>query len=129
MDIDSLRAFNESYGYDSGNDALRILARICSNGLRRVDILARLQDDELVLLLPETDLKNATDVAERLRLQIATTPLQTAKGSSVITVSMGIASVEGHQEVDLQTLLDRAEMALFDAKQGGRNRVAIWRLE
>jgi diguanylate cyclase (GGDEF)-like protein len=129
VDIDSLRNFNDSYGYETGNHVLRLLARICSVGLRRVDIIARYQNDEIILLLPETDLKNGTDVAERLRLQVATTPFTTENGTAAITVSMGVAGVEGRQEIDLQTLLDRAETALFDAKKAGRNRVAIWRLE
>jgi diguanylate cyclase (GGDEF)-like protein len=129
MDIDSLHLINESNGHEAGDDVLRVLARICSNGLRRVDILGRYQQDEFILLLPETDLKNASDVAERLRLQVATTPITTDKGSAAITVSMGVAGLEGRQEIDLQTLLDRAEKALFDAKQAGRNRVSLWRLE
>jgi diguanylate cyclase (GGDEF)-like protein len=129
VDIDRLNDYNQAYGYEAGNDALRALAHACSFGLRRVDILGRLQNDEMVLLLPETDLKNATDVAERLRLQIATIPLSTPEGSSAITASMGLTGVEGRQEIDLQTLLDRAEMALFEAKKNGRNRVVAWKLE
>jgi diguanylate cyclase (GGDEF)-like protein len=129
VDIDNLNNYNQTYGYEAGNDALRSLARACSSGLRRVDILGRLQNDEMVLLLPETDLKNATDVAERLRLQIATVPITTAKGIAAITASMGLTGIEGRQEVDLQTLLDRAEMALFEAKKNGRNRVVAWKLE
>ena len=129
VDIDSLRTFNEKYGFDAGNTVLRILARICSSSLRRVDIIGRYQNDEIVMLLPETDLSNGTDVAERLRLQVATTPITTENDTTAITVSMGVAGVEGRHEIDLQTLLDRAETALFDAKQAGRNRVAIWRLE
>jgi diguanylate cyclase (GGDEF)-like protein len=129
VDIDRLTDYNQAYGYEAGNDALRALAQACSSSLRRVDILGRYQNDEMVLLLPETDLKNATDVAERLRLQIATIPLATPEGSSAITASMGLTGVEGRQEIDLQTLLDRAEMALFEAKKNGRNRVVAWKLE
>ena len=126
IDVDSLKNFNDQYGYESGNYVLRMVARICSFGLRRVDIIARYQNDEIILLLPETDLKNGTDVAERLRLQVATTPITTDNGAAAATVSMGLTAVEGRQEIDLQTLLDRAETALFDAKKAGRNRVSIW---
>jgi len=126
VDVDSLRSFNEQYGLDAGDHALRILARICSSGLRRVDMIARYQDDEIILLLPETDLKNGMDVAERLRMLAATTPITAAEGTAAITVSMGVVGVEGRQEIDLQTLLDRVETALFDAKKAGRNQVSLW---
>lgn len=128
-DIDSLRVYSETYGNEAGNEAIKELARVLTAGLRRVDLVGRYQYDEIVFLLPETDIKNAIDVAERLRLQVATTPMQTQDGSAAITVSMGVTAIEGRQEIDLQTLLDRAESALFDAKQAGRNRVAIWRVE
>jgi diguanylate cyclase (GGDEF)-like protein len=129
VDVDSLQTLNDQYGMEAGDNIMRVLAHICSFGLRRVDIIARYQNDEIILLLPETDLKNGVDVAERLRLQAATTPIATGNGTTAITVSMGVTGVEGRQEIDLQTLLDRAETALFDAKQAGRNRVSVWTRE
>ncbi len=129
VDMDHLNKYNEAHGYEAGSQALRAMAQACAGGLRRVDIIGRLQNDEVVLLLPETDLKNAADVAERLRQRIGTLLVPANDGTAAITVSMGVTAVEGRQEVDLQTLLDHAETALFEAKKSGRNRVSVWQME
>ncbi|MCE1253192.1 MAG: diguanylate cyclase [Anaerolineae bacterium] len=125
VDIDHFSDYNEEHGYEAGNQALHSMAQACASGLRRVDIVGRLQNDQVALLLPETDLKNASDVAERLRLKINTLPIPANDDTAAITVSMGVTAVQGRQEIDLQTLLDRAETALFEAKRTGRNRVAV----
>jgi diguanylate cyclase (GGDEF)-like protein len=127
VDIDNLRMVNDTYGQAAGDLALQSLARNSLQSLRRVDVLGRYENAEILLLLPETDLFRAYDVAERLRQRIAESVIETAQGGFSFTVSMGISGIETKGEIDLQTLLERAESALFDAKNGGRNRVCVWK--
>lgn len=129
VDIDGMKGINASAGMPAGDLALQAVARACLHSLRRVDILGRYENDAIVLLLPETDIFRAHDVAERLRLQVASTPIETDAGPVTVTVSMGVAGIAGRQEVDLSTLIERAEAALFDARLKGPSSVAVWHEE
>jgi diguanylate cyclase (GGDEF)-like protein len=129
VDLDNLGKINDKFGKEGGDMALQALAKCCLQSLRRVDILGRFENAEILLLLPETDLLRAYDVAERLRQHIESTTLQTEKGEIPLTASLGISGIETKGEIDLQTLLERAESALYDAKNLGRNRVLVWKSE
>ncbi len=100
------------------------LANKCREGVREIDLVSRYGGEEFVILLPETDLEAAREIAERLRTSIAEMKVPTETGEIRITVSLGVATCN-EQTLDLDTLIDHADQALYVAKHKGRNRVAV----
>jgi diguanylate cyclase (GGDEF)-like protein len=129
VDIDNQSGIVENYGAEVGDAVIKSVAHNCGRSLRRVDILSRYTRDEFVLLLPETTLANTHEVAERLRQNVQKTKIELGKKTITATVSVGITSLENREEVDLETLLVRAEQALTDAKLAGGNQVFTWKVE
>jgi diguanylate cyclase (GGDEF)-like protein/PAS domain S-box-containing protein len=123
LDIDHFKTINDTYGHPAGDRVLQTLARRCLANIREIDLLGRYGGEEFVILLPESSLANASQVAERLRKVIAGEPFASQAGSLEITISLGVASV-GEGEGDLADLIARADRALYLAKRSGRNRVA-----
>jgi diguanylate cyclase (GGDEF)-like protein len=122
IDSDNLKAVNDSHGHEAGNALLRLVTKSIGAELRHTDVMARYGGDEFVVLLPETAASGALDVAERIRKAIAGTPLDTGGQRIKTSVSIGVASFpEDGRSVD--TLLARADRAMYEAKQGGRNKV------
>src|SRR5947208_1363356 len=123
LDIDYFKAINDGHGHDSGDDVLREFAIRIKKSIRGIDLACRYGGEELVVLMPETDLAVATMVAERLRRRIASEPFSINKGARVIdvTISIGIAGLGGND--DAAAVLKRADQALYRAKRDGRNRV------
>ncbi|MBN2550488.1 MAG: diguanylate cyclase [Anaerolineales bacterium] len=124
LDIDHFKVFNDAYSYAVGDQALRLLTSCLDTNLREIDLAGRYGGEEFVVLLPETDLASAGQVAERLRLAIEGTKVNTGQEEVSITVSIG-ACLKTPDLPDLDALIDRAGQALHEAKKGGRNRVAI----
>src|SRR5690606_38993581 len=98
----------------------------CSRVLRAHDLLGRLGGEEFAIALPSTDLEGALSVAEKIRRAIAEAPIPTSAGPIALTVSIGLVSSPAGRD-DLQPLLAKADGALYDAKQNGRNRVCAAR--
>jgi diguanylate cyclase (GGDEF)-like protein len=123
FDVDHFKAVNDQFGHPGGDDALRQLADRALRGVRSIDLVARFGGEEFVVVMPETDLKAAMMVAERLRQSVAAEPfhIHTAGERQPITISVGVAVAEPGDTVD--TLLQRADDALYEAKNGGRNKV------
>ncbi len=123
FDIDHFKAVNDRFGHPGGDDALRQLADRALRGVRSIDLVARLGGEEFVVVMPETELNAAMTVAERLRASIAADPfLIHATGErQPITISAGVAITRSGDTVD--TLLQRADEALYQAKNNGRNQV------
>lgn len=130
LDIDSFKPVNDRFGHAAGDRALKTVAqRLCAS-VRGSDSVARYGGDELVVLMPDTDLTIARRIAERLRHSVEATPVEAMpiKGRAGdvaalrITVSIGIAALETG-DIDGAALLARADSALFVAKRAGRNRV------
>lgn len=121
-DIDFFKKVNDSYGHHVGDLVIKDFARRASQMLRVPDILARFGGEEFVILLPDTDLANACQVAERIRCEIET---HRDRALPKFTVSLGVAVTEGQpgQAADIEALIAEADAALYRAKQGGRNRV------
>lgn len=119
LDIDFFKDINDRYGHGSGDLALQAVAARCRHNLREIDLLGRYGGDELVILMPETDLRDATRVTERLLAAVAETPLVTDDGRIDLSISAGVATIEDCP--DLITLVRRADVALYQAKQAGRN--------
>lgn len=119
FDIDHFKRVNDHYGHATGDQTLRGLAERCRIISRTVDIIGRYGGEEFVILLPETRPESARLVAERLRQSITTEPFTTDAGPLRITVSIGVA-----EAADLDTLgalIERADAALYAAKEAGRN--------
>jgi diguanylate cyclase (GGDEF)-like protein len=94
--------------------------------LRADDILGRFGGEEFVILLPETNLNHARQIAERLRRMIAETPIETEIGPIHTTISIGVALMDKPNSITIAQMLSRADRAMYLAKQSGRNRVIIW---
>ncbi|MUM77264.1 PAS domain S-box protein [Pseudodesulfovibrio sp. F-1] len=122
MDIDHFKRVNDTHGHDVGDEVLRELAHISRVTLREPDVLGRLGGEEFGVLLPETDAAAALEVAERLRRAIEDASMVTAAGEMRITVSIGAAASDADAD-SVATLLKRADVALYAAKEAGRNRV------
>ncbi len=124
LDIDHFKIVNDTYGHSFGDQVLRSMATGISQCLRVNDYLVRYGGEEFVVLLPDTTTREALVVAERLRKKI---PLIDVDGSHACpTVSIGVFSgVPGPQDI-LHEFIRRADLALYDAKEAGRNRCRVW---
>jgi len=124
IDIDHFKKFNDTYGHHAGDDVLRILSATLRDFLKGMDLPARYGGEEFLVLLPATELDGACVVAEELRKLIARNELKvlkTQKNIGSVTVSVGTAEVRSGDTVD--SLIDRADKALYLAKRSGRNNV------
>jgi diguanylate cyclase (GGDEF)-like protein len=124
LDLDHFKAINDSHGHPVGDQVLQEFAQRSQSCIRDTDIIGRYGGEELVIFLPETDMESAVHVAERLRRSIADTPIQIAGQQLQITVSIGV-SKRDENTPELQTLIARADQAMYIAKHKGRNQVAI----
>lgn len=125
IDVDHFKSVNDEYGHEAGDKVLKQIAATLSQMMRRTDVLARYGGEEFVALLPDTGAEIAREVAERIRkriegLEVTINP----KLTLVKTISIGLAVYEvGDEAVD--SLISRADKALYRAKELGRNRVCI----
>ena len=129
LDIDRFKQVNDQLGHQAGDAVIRCFAQTCMQQLRGHDICGRLGGDEFAILLPQTTRQVAFDVAQRLRLAIqeASCLPPVSQSGMTLTTSIGIAEFLPISSVkDADELLDRADQALYRAKQAGRNRVEIW---
>ncbi|MCE1163320.1 MAG: diguanylate cyclase, partial [Thiomonas sp.] len=129
LDIDRFKQVNDQLGHQAGDGVIRCFAQTCMQQLRGHDICGRLGGDEFAILLPQTTRQVAFDVAQRLRLAIqeASCLPPVSQSGMTLTTSIGIAEFLPISSVkDADELLDRADQALYRAKQAGRNRVEIW---
>jgi diguanylate cyclase (GGDEF)-like protein len=122
IDSDNLKAVNDAHGHEAGNRLLRQLTRLVQAELRYTDVLARYGGDEFIVLLPETPSAGAMEVAGRIRDAVAGLPLDLEGQRIASTVSIGIA-VHPADGNSLDALVARADRAMYQAKQAGRNRV------
>ncbi|MGE5623293.1 MAG: GGDEF domain-containing protein, partial [Bacillota bacterium] len=122
-DIDRFKKINDTYGHKSGDTVIRRMAELCRRTLRSVDVVGRLGGEEFAVLLPQTDLRHAVEVAELLRQRIGQTEVHTDSGEVIrFTVSIGAASWTDKIK-DIEALLAQADEALYAAKNTGRNKV------
>ncbi len=124
FDIDHFKQVNDRYGHPAGDEVLRDLAGRALRQVRSVDLVGRLGGEEFIVVMPETSLSGAIVVAERLRMAVADERfvLLDSGEQLAVTISIGIA-VTGVRHDTLETLLKRADEALYAAKNAGRNRV------
>jgi diguanylate cyclase (GGDEF)-like protein/PAS domain S-box-containing protein len=128
IDLDHFKRINDTYGHGIGDEVLRHLAGTLMRTLRRSDLAGRLGGEEFAVLLPDTSEEQGVLLAERLRVSIAESSVTTPAGDIFFTASMGLTILDGTDQ-DIDTALDRADDALYRAKEAGRNRVHILRRE
>lgn len=126
LDLDRFKRINDAYGHAVGDQVLLAVVKVLRAGLRQVDIPCRYGGEEFVVLLPETEPPTARVVAERLCAALAVEPVATEWGPVPVTVSIGVAALADDPHSTLEQLLERADQAMFGAKQAGRNQVRIW---
>ncbi|MGZ5069227.1 MAG: sensor domain-containing diguanylate cyclase [Methylobacter sp.] len=125
LDIDYFKRINDTHGHKSGDLVLKKLADICRKTLREVDLIGRIGGEEFAILLPETNLEEATEVARRLKTEIEATRVPLESGLPLnFTVSIGISSIMS-QDDNLDVLLNLADKGLYEAKNSGRNEIGI----
>jgi diguanylate cyclase (GGDEF)-like protein len=124
LDLDHFKQINDNYGHPLGDQVLQQFAKRCQSSVREVDLIGRYGGEELVILLPETDSETAILVAERLRASVEETPMKVSGQEFNVTVSIGV-SRKDENTLELETLIARADQAMYIAKHKGRNRVAI----
>ncbi|MBZ9559986.1 MULTISPECIES: diguanylate cyclase [unclassified Modicisalibacter] len=120
LDLDHFKRINDTWGHVAGDQVLERLAQLCRDTLRQEDIIARFGGEELAILLPLTPLDQGLRLAERLRRAVAEHDFCVPRGA--VTASLGVAEYRDGESLD--TLLERADRGLYDAKRGGRNRVS-----
>lgn len=126
-DVDHFKDYNDSHGHLAGDDCLKRVAAALRDGVRRpADLVARFGGEEFAVLLPDTTLVGAAQVAERLRCAVmdCAIPHGRSSVSSVVTISLGVASITPAPEAArVEVLTGEADRCLYLAKRGGRNRV------
>ena len=125
LDVDWFKTINDTHGHQAGDQVLMGIVDRCCRVIRRVDILARYGGDEFTILLPEADSHLASEIAERIRASVASSPISTDVGQISASISIGIAQTE-QDTVDLGGLLKGADLALYKSKQAGKDRITVF---
>lgn len=124
LDLDHFKLVNDTHGHSTGDTVLRHFASLVRYCLRKSDFAGRMGGEEFAVLLPDTDLQAASALADRLRKRVARIPVRTDELEIPITVSIGITSLSG-RDILPDHALQRADEALYRAKNAGRNRVEV----
>lgn len=122
LDIDHFKKVNDTYGHHIGDEVIRTITEHMVKYTRSVDIIGRIGGEEFAILMPNTDLDSAYLIADRLRENIAKDEMTFEHKTIQVTVSIGLTQMKEEEE-DMQTILQRSDAALYEAKETGRNRV------
>lgn len=123
VDLDHFKAVNDEHGHEVGNLVLIQTAKLIRQSLRKLDIPCRYGGEEFTLILPNTSLRDALMVAERVRSLIATTPLVFDGGTLSLTASLGVDVFNRQDDDTVETFTARVDAQLYRAKESGRDRV------
>jgi two-component system cell cycle response regulator len=126
-DLDHFKPINDTLGHRLGDDVLRGVASRLLAGARKTDTVGRYGGDEFLFILRDTDIEESTEIAERIRLKVSEHPLHVGDSTVNVTLSLGIALARDTDDVD--SIINRADKALYFAKQNGRDCVCIDKLE
>ena len=124
-DLDNFKAINDTYGHAVGDQFLIAIGRYLQLNVRTVDLVARYGGEEFIMFFPETDKETARNLAERIRQGVSEIQIPSYPG---ITISFGVATYPG-DDLDIGSLIRKADMAMYAAKQLGRNRVVAYNKE
>ncbi len=125
LDLDHFKRVNDTHGHLAGDAALRTVAQTCRAVLRQSDILGRFGGEEFVILLPGTDQAAAVVLAQKLRVALEQQRIEHEDRTFVVTASFGVAGVTSPEDASLAELFRRADQAVYEAKENGRNRVCV----
>jgi len=120
IDIDHFKRINDTYGHGIGDEVLKKVSSELQNQLRKVDLIARWGGEEFIVLLPETEIDEAVDVAEKLRENVEAL---IHENNEVVTISIGVSMLT--ESESLESWIDRTDKALYHAKKQGRNRYCV----
>ncbi|MBN2808535.1 MAG: GGDEF domain-containing protein [Deltaproteobacteria bacterium] len=124
LDLDHFKSVNDKLGHAAGDEALRSLCRVInSSGLRSADFFGRIGGEEFAIVLPETKIKGGIEVAERVRINMENTAVIHENNEFFITASLGVSEYRAGDT--RESLLNRADQAMYRAKETGRNRVCV----
>jgi len=125
MDLDKFKTLNDTYGHQQGDIVLKKAAEVLNMSLRRpADFTARWGGEEFIVLLPNTHLEGALEVAEKIRADVEKTPIVFQDGKEInITISIGVASVAPDKSSSIDAFISNSDKALYLAKEAGRNKV------
>jgi diguanylate cyclase (GGDEF)-like protein len=124
VDIDGLKAVNDSHGHHAGDQLIRRVAGIMRERVRTTDIVARLSGDEFAVLMPQTDTTGALHLGEDLRAQVAESIAPDS--AATVTISVGITMFGGERGIGAEAVLLAADQAMYRAKEDGRNQIALF---
>jgi len=125
LDIDHFKDFNDKYGHLVGDAILLAVSRTIKENIRQIDLVGKYGGEEFTVILPETDIDGAQYVAERIRMTLENTPVKAYDEILKVTISIGISIFPKDAE-NLNSLIDKADLALYLAKKSGRNRVCVY---
>jgi diguanylate cyclase (GGDEF)-like protein len=125
LDLDNFKRINDSYGHQIGDEVLRKVASRLIGAVRNNDVVCRIGGDEFMILMSDTDAPTAGHIAERIRRAVTDTPVPTRDGTLPMSVSVGYTVRLPKDDAPVDTLLERADQALLQAKSAGRNRVRM----
>jgi len=123
MDVDKFKAINDRYGHAAGDEVIRAFCQVVTQVIRKTDMLFRYGGEEFVVLLSNTGREGALLLAERIRREIENMKIRIGASALPVTVSLGVASLRGLENG--QSLFERADAALYQAKSAGRNCVRL----
>ncbi|MDQ7043331.1 MAG: GGDEF domain-containing protein [Sulfurimonas sp.] len=128
IDIDNFKNINDKYGHSAGDYVLKQLASLLEDNTRDSDIVARFGGEEFVILLPYTNKVGAFKIAEELRISIANQDFKINNNDNYIkvTISLGIDSMDNYEDTEISDVLNRADRALYQAKENGKNQTIVY---
>jgi diguanylate cyclase (GGDEF)-like protein len=125
LDLDNLKQINDTFGHQTGDRALQLVAQTCMQSVRRPDLIGRYGGDEFVILLPETNLANAVALGQRLLNCVKQNILENEGAQITLSISLGVAEMIDSMR-NLETLIEHADQAQYQAKHSGKGRLNVW---
>ena len=123
IDLDFFKAINDQRGHEAGNQALKMAAGVFTKAIRLSDVVCRYGGEEFVIILPQTTLPMAVNVAERVRLWLEQAPVEFEGETFNLTASFGVGAFSRENELSLELFVDSVDQQMYRAKQQGRNQV------
>ena len=126
IDLDHFKRINDTYGHMAGDEVLRQISARIKECQRETDFIGRYGGEEIVVILPETDIETSTQVADTILKAIAAEPVEFESNSIVVTTSIGLSSLR-KEHTEYPMIFAEADEALYTAKENGRNRVEVFK--
>ncbi len=125
LDCDLFKNINDQYGHLFGDEVLKMICKVCSNEIRKIDFFARYGGEEFIILLPDSELSGAIETAKRIQRSLANNCLAFEGNDVQVTVSIGI-SMANAEHKSFEALLNSADTAMYEAKKNGRDRIEVF---